>query len=730
MTPPRSNDNPKQGDGALLAAIVESSDDAIIGKMLDGTITSWNRGAEQIYGYTSAEMLGKSISLLSPRDHDDEVLEFLDRIRQGRHVDHYETVRVRKDGKRINVALTISPIKDQAGQIIGASSIARDITERKRIEEERLRLAAIVDSSDDAILGMALDGTVISWNRGAEKMLGFTGEEIIGRSIRLIYPPDRPDELPEIVAKMKRGERIDHYETERQRKDHTVIDVSLSVSPIRDSKGEVVGISKIARDISGQKRVAQYARSLIEASLDPLVTISTEGKITDVNEATIRVTGVSREQLIGADFSNYFTEPKKAREGYEQVFKRGYVTDYPLTIRSTSGKLTDVLYNASVYKDERGNVLGVFAAARDITTQKQASQYARSLIEASLDPLVTISAEGKITDVNEATIRVTDVPREQLIGADFSAYFTEPEKARQGYQEVFKKGFVTDYPLTIRSTVGKLTDVLYNASVYKDDKGNVLGVFAAARDYSRVKQTTQQLESTNTELEAFSYTISHDLRAPLRAIDGFAKILVEEHAKTLDGEGSRLLATIQTSAAKMGVMIDELLAFSRLGREELRKQNVDMQKLAKDVFEELEPSYQGREVRCRISALPPATGDSTLLRQVWRNLLSNAVKFTRLRPVAEIAVAGEMEDGKIVYAITDNGAGFDPAHANKLFGVFQRLHSGEFEGTGCGLAVVRRIVERHGGKIWAEGKIGEGAVFRFTLPATQSVSNPTNGSSR
>src|SRR4029077_15136687 len=153
-----------------------------------------------------------------------------------------------------------------------------------------------------------------------------------------------------------------------------------------------------------------------------------------------------RDGLIGTDFTNYFTEPEKAREGYQRVFSQGFVTDYPLTIRSKDGRLTDVLYNASVYRDAAGKVLGVFAAARDVTLQKQASGYARSLVEASLDPLVTISPEGKITDVNEATVKVTGVPRERLIGTDFSDYFTEPEKAREGYQRVFAEGFVTDYP--------------------------------------------------------------------------------------------------------------------------------------------------------------------------------------------------------------------------------------------------------------------------------------------
>jgi len=381
---------------------------------------------------------------------------------------------------------------------------------------------------------------------------------------------------------------------------------------------------------------SQYPRCLIEASLDPLVTISPEGKITDVNEATIAVTGVSRVELIDTDFCNYFTEPEKAREGYQQVFTKGFVTNYPLTIRHRDSKLTDVLYNASVYKDVSGNVLGVFAAARDVTVSKRlmiefaetksflnnilqsstkysiigkdlgsnvlswneggrrnygytaeeiigknsnilhtpediksgavakllqtalesglaegefervrndgshfmasvvvtrrcdasdrpigyllmsndiserklaeeqlhtASQYARSLIEASLDPLVTISPEGKITDVNEATIAVTGVPRNLLVGSDFSGYFTEPNKASAGYQEAFSKGFVTDYPLALRHVSGKITEVLYNANVYRNDKGQVLGVFAAARDITERMQAEKELRKYHDHLE-------------------------------------------------------------------------------------------------------------------------------------------------------------------------------------------------------------------------------------
>lgn len=273
------------------------------------------------------------------------------------------------------------------------------------------------------------------------------------------------------------------------------------------------------------EEASRYARSLIEASLDPLVTISVQGRIMDVNRATEKITGVSREELIGSDFSIYFTEPEQARIGYRQVFSQGQVIDYPLAIRHTAGKITDVLYNASVYYDAEGKVAGLFAAARDVTESKQqqeilqrnneemraqrqrieeASRYARSLIEASLDPLVTISTEGQIMDVNRATEKITGVSRDQLIGSDFCVYFTEPEHARIGYRQVFSQGQVIDYPLAIRHASGQITDVLYNASVYYDANGKVAGVFAAARDVTEAKQQQEELRQTNEEMKALT----------------------------------------------------------------------------------------------------------------------------------------------------------------------------------------------------------------------------------
>ncbi|MBI2863749.1 MAG: PAS domain S-box protein [Chloroflexi bacterium] len=404
--------------------------------------------------------------------------------------------------------------------------------------ETRNFLDNILESSTKySIIGKDLNRRILSWNEGARRNYGYTAEQIIGRDSTILHTPEdikagKVDRLMETAYKQGLAEG----EFTRVRKDGTRFVAAVVVTRRNDAAGNPIGFLLMSNDISEKKQAeeqlrqaSQYARSLIEASLDPLVTISPEGKITDVNEATVRVTGIQRNKLIGADFSDYFTEPEKAREGYMQVFEMGFVTDYPLTIRHRDGRLIDVLYNASVYKDVNGNVLGVFAAARDVTAQRQAAQYARSLIEASLDPLVTINPQGKITDVNEATAKVTGVPRDRLIGTDFSDFFTEPENARRGYEQVFSKGFVTDYPLTIRHKDGRLTSVLYNASVYRDVAGNVLGVFAAARDVTAQREA----EAKITEQRAREEERARELER-LAELERFQKLTVGRELKMIE----------------------------------------------------------------------------------------------------------------------------------------------------------------------------------------------------
>ncbi len=381
----------------------------------------------------------------------------------------------------------------------------------KKTSQEELSYAAsyarsLLEASLDPMVTISPDGKITDVNEATIKATGVSREGLIDTDFSDYFT--EPGKAREGYLRVFEKGFVTDYPLTIRHRDGKLTDVLYNASVYRDPQGKVLGVFAAARDITEQKQASQYARSLLEASLDPLVTISPDGKITDVNEATVKVTGVSREGLIGTDFSNYFTEPDKAREGYLRVFEKGFVTDYPLTIRHVSSKLTHVLYNASVYKNVGGQVIGVFAAARDITEGKRmeqelraASLYNRSLLEASLDPLVTISPEGKITDVNKATENVTGVARERLIGSDFSDYFTEPEKAREGYQKVISQGFVKDYPLSVRHVSGRVTDVLYNAAVYMGESGKIRGVFAAARDITERKRAEESLKRVMQEVQ-------------------------------------------------------------------------------------------------------------------------------------------------------------------------------------------------------------------------------------
>lgn len=236
----------------------------------------------------------------------------------------------------------------------------------------------------------------------------------------------------------------------------------------------------------------------------------------------------------------------------------------------------------------------------------------------------------------------------------------------------------------------------------------------------RVQERLAQLEAANRELEAFAYSVAHDLRAPLRSLDGFAQILVQDYAQQLDDEGRRMLAILRREAQRMGAMIDALLDFSRQGRGEMRVTETDMNALVREVFDALKDRAADRKVQVRLGELPAARGDSALLRHVWFNLLDNALKYTRHRPCAEVWISGVRQGSENLYSIRDNGAGFDMKYAGKLFGVFQRLHRREeFEGSGVGLALVRRIIQRHGGRVGAQAQLERGATFYFTLPSAE-----------
>ncbi len=500
---------------------------------------------------------------------------------------------------------------------------------------------------------------------------------------------------------------------------------------------------------------AQYARSLIEASLDPLVTISPQGKITDVNKATEDATGRSRSELIGTDFADYFTEPERASAGYKQVFSAGSVIDYPLAIRHASGRVTDVLYNASVYRDEKAEIAGVFAAARDITERKRAEdqlraseQRYRTLVDAINDGLMLVDENTIITYVNANFAQMLGYAEAEIVGHPTPEFMDEATgRLIPAAVERRKAGIAERYEIAWVRRDGRRLPTMLSARPIFDQERHYRGSLSVVTDLTEAKRAERELEryrqhleelvetrtadlskanalleAANKELEAFSYSVSHDLRAPLRAIDGFSRILLEDYADKLDAEGQRVANVVRDSAQKMNRLIDDILAFSRVGRVEMERGKIDMDALAHAVLRDLAPLTAGRKLSVEIKPLPPALGDLAMMERVWTNLLDNAIKFTGPKEPAIIEFGARTEGKEIVYYVRDNGVGFDMQYVEKLFGVFQRLHGvEEFPGTGIGLAIVKRIIARHGGRVWAEGKVNEGATFYFALPAQEKA---------
>ena len=494
---------------------------------------------------------------------------------------------------------------------------------------------------------------------------------------------------------------------------------------------------------------SQYARSLIEASLDPLVTINTHGKITDMNQALANITGMSREKLTGTDFFDYFTEPQKAREVYQEVFANGSVTDSPLTLRHTNGKLTDVLFNGSVYKDDKGNVLGVVIVARDVTTQKLLSKYSLSLIEASRDPLFTINSEGKISDMNNASVKITHVSREKLIGSDFSRYFTEPEKAREGYKQVFANGFVEDFPLTMMD--GKLTDVLFNGSVYKDDRGKVLGAVVVARVITEQKRIEKELiearvfaelateiaekakinaesatiiaENAVQAKQQFLSNMSHEIRTPMNAIIGFTKVVLKTD---LTAKQKEYLTAIKMSGDALIVLINDILDLAKVDSGKMSFEAIPF-KLELSISAMLhlfDTKIQEKNlelVKEYDKNIPEVLiGDPVRLHQIILNLISNAVKFTSSGKITVSVrlVSENNEKATIEFMVSDTGIGIAENKLENIFENFQQASSGTsrlYGGTGLGLAIVKQLVEPQGGIIHVKSKIKEGSTFSFTL---------------
>jgi PAS domain S-box-containing protein len=621
---------------ALLAAVVETTSDAIIVTRPQMEIVSWNSGAERMFGWAAAEAVGRSHSLIVPPELQREPQRNTQLLEKGEAPPTFETVRLTRDGRRLNVQVSISGIYDENGELKLVAGIFRDVTERKLFEEERARLAAIVENSSDAIVGRTLDGVVRSWNAAAERLFGYRAAEIIGKDIGVIVPPDRREEVEQKRAQLAQGKPGPSYDTVRLAKDGRRIEVSATQSPIRNEKGELTGVSLIFRDITERKEAEealhlseQRFRALVELSSDWYWQTDEEHRFIFREGAVLQRMGIPPEADYGirrwemkfvnmsdADWARHREVLERREEFRDLLF--GRVTP--------SGRVFWATISGKPLYDPAGEFIGYHGTGRDVTAQVLAEQALRE-------------SEAQLRRLNE------DLER-------------------------------------------------------------------------KVAERTAELAASNKELEAFAYSVSHDLRAPLRAIDGFCRVLFEDYGAKLDTEALGYLDRVRNAVQRMGGLIDDMLQLSRVARVEMRPEAVDLSRLAQEILAQLQAAAPERRVEVLIGSALSARGDPRLLGIALNNLLENAWKYTSKTADARIEFTAAADDGERVFCVKDNGAGFDMQYADKLFGAFQRLHSErEFPGTGVGLATVARIVHRHGGRVWATGEPRKGASFFFALPS-------------
>jgi len=355
---------------------------------------------------------------------------------------------------------------------------------------------------------------------------------------------------------------------------------------------------------------------------------------------------------------------------------------------------------------------------QDPSYSADSTSFLAAIVLSSHDAIEALTLDGNVIAWNKGSEELYGYNSNDIVGKSILTIYPEDRMAEfPPIMAKLKKGEYVEPFMTQRiQKNGTLINVAVSASPIKNNEGIIIGASVISRPVTWHKQATEQLESSNQELDAFTYSVAHDLRAPLRAIDGFSKILKEDYQDKLDAEGKRLITTICSNTEKMGKLIEDLLALSHTGRHEIKKENVNMMQLVDSIYKELIVTEPEREISLDLKKLPDNIADPSLMRQVWVNLISNAIKFTQTKQKALIEIGSSTDENNInQYYIKDNGIGFDMKYSDKLFGVFQRLHGSEIEGTGIGLAHVKRIIMRHGGKAWGEGKIDEGATFYFTL---------------
>jgi PAS domain S-box-containing protein len=649
---------------------------------------------------------------------------------------------------------------DETGQPMRLVGVTLDITDRKRAEEALALLlqrhSLATQAARIGVWDWNIPNDNLVWDDKMYALYGITPNAFDGAYaawISGVHPGDRAM-CDEAIQKALRGEREYDIEFRVVWPNGSEHIIKAFGQVIRDLAGTPVRMTGVNYDITGQKRAEQALqeseakfRAAFENAPIGMSMVQPDGTYLDVNPALCRMFGYSKEELLGGTI-NKVTHPDDVERGNQWIRKMilgdRSEPEFEKRYIHRDGHIVWGLVRAEWIKDESGKPLMSVVHVLDITERKRAEVALREsetryrlLFESNPHPMWVYDLETlAFLTVNDAAVAAYGYSQDEFLSmtiSDIRPQENSPRIVDNVANRTVVGGIDRSGVLRHRKKDQTLIDVeiISHPLAFKDRPAELV----LANDItkrrkaeekirklneeleSRVKERTLQLEEANKELEAFAYSVSHDLRAPLRAIDGYSLILLEDYQSSLDDEGRRVCNVVRTETQRMGQLVDDLLAFSRLSRSHKETTTIRMAALVNSVLNETISSESRSRIEFSVETMPDATGDPSLMRQVWSNLLSNAVKFSAKHPRPRIEVRGRMVGNEIEYSVRDNGAGFDMKYGAKLFGVFQRLHSSkEFEGTGVGLAIVQRIVHRHGGRVWAEGETDRGATFYFTLP--------------
>jgi PAS domain S-box-containing protein len=766
-----------QEASARLAAIVESSDAAIIGKDLRGVVQSWNGGAERIFGYTAAEAIGRSILMLFPPDRHAEEADILARIARGERVERFETIRIGKDGRPIDISVTVSPVLDASGRVVGASKIAQDITAQKRLEDARAELAAIVESSVDAIISKNLQGTIRSWNQGAERIFGYTAEEIIGKPVTILIPAERQAEERYILGRIARGERVEHYETVRVTKYGRAIDVALTISPVRNRAGEIVGASKVVRDISERKKMEREIavqreryRVTLSSVGDGVISSDIEGRVTFLNGVAERLTGWSSAEAIGQPLADVFhIISEKTRERVEnpaqKVLRSGAILGLANhTALITKGGTERPIADSAAPIFDEGKIIGVVLTFRDITEERRAEEALheqREWFEQTLqsigDGVIATDIRGHVVFMNPVAEYLTGRTLADSLGASCAEVFRiinekSREEAENPVGRVLREGkvvglanhtilidaqgnerFIDDSGAPIRNASGRIVGaVLVFRDVTERRRAEVERASAASereRLLESERAARNEAERANRVKDDFVATLSHELRTPLNAILGWTQILKAQPSR--EDLIPRGIDVIERNTRVQAQLVADLLDMSRImsGKLSLEMRRADLPAIVEAAMDTIQPAAQvkGVAIHAEIDrTIGPMAGDSARLQQIVWNLLSNAVKFTPEGGRVDVRVERLGDQAHVI--VRDTGIGIHPDFLPAIFERFRQADSAtnrRFGGLGLGLAIVKELAQLHGGAVEAtsDGE-GEGTTFRVRLPMGEADGRP------